>query len=192
MKYLVDKLYVLNNKIIFDYENEYDSIPLKNYILENNLEIFLYNNDGSNKIYFTLQECEEIIKLNNIKNNIPFQQQKKLKITSLKLANIISDLLGINIKTNPRTRINKDGISYVVVAAKKSALFRNILTSYIYISLIKENKLEISSNDYRILIALKKVNIKSNNLNNFTIIVQKNGEIKINNQEPTFQKTIKF
>ena len=225
-KYPIEQLYLIDingKKIIalFD-DNECFEInsgkkienykiidSLKNILIAQNLDIFIIDINGNLKEVLNINDIEFLYQVLQKKLSLPVASLQRMQALSNKLANIISDLLGLNVTVNPSTPfnfVNSFDITEVVVSAKKLAQFKFYLSKYLRAYLIANKSVEIiyevGARDYRINRALNKSRIMISEKikeNIFSIAVMPDGKIMINgidirkiNVNQGFQKTINF
>lgn len=162
---------------------------LKEEIKENNINVCLLLKDGKEKRNLSLEEIINIIKLINLLGSKSFD---KLNDLCNNVANQISDLLGINVYSNPSSNLRIKEIDEIIIPATKALKFKNLLFNYIKISLILDSSVTITQNDYRILRAMNGCRIKYPEFENeFKITISELGEINIEckNVDNGFQKT---
>jgi hypothetical protein len=163
---------------------------LKEEINNKNLDVCLLTKDGELKKEINISEVENFVKLINLLENKPFND---LNETCTNVVNKISDLLGINVYSNPSSNLKLKNITEVVIPATKVIKFKNLLFKYIKISIILDDLITISNNDYRIIRALKCSKIKMPITNEFLITanLEKQINIECSNVVDTYQKKLK-
>ncbi len=194
-----------------------DSNEIKNFkfidyfeeiIKDNEIDLLITDTSGNPKKNLTKEEINSLFKILEKKASFSQQILQRKQIISVNVANIISDLLGLNIKISPNTPFRFDellGVDEVLVPAKKLKLFKMNMAKYLRASLIDEEELLIKYNDdskdYRVTRSLNKAGIKESerlNSNTFSLSLS-NGKLRINDidiqkyqKDQGFQKTIKF
>ena len=183
--------------------------PFKETVLQNGLSILLKDAYGNDKQNFTVGEISQIAKTIGALKKLNPNQISYIQRTSGSITNIISDLLGLNVKTNPSSTakvMEERTIHNVVVPASKLVLFKRTLAKYLSASFLTERVAIISNysdcQDYRIARALHIAKIKTTNelqKNIFSVRADLEGNIKIDDVdvykrgvEQGFQKRIQF
>lgn len=207
----------VGNRIVDVFNELHDSSNTKfeikalflDVLKEYNLDILLTDSNGNQMQKISITKVVDLLKLLDKKQFLN-QTDEKNKIISNNAANIISDLLGINI-SKPSTNFNFSeslGTKEIIVSARKLKLFKQFLAKYIEIHLLAEPNVIMTyskdGQDYRIVRALKLAKIKQTEQmkeNTFTLIVNKEGKLKINDldineyrhkQDSGFQKVFKI
>lgn len=220
--YPVQSLYLVaidDNQIVAyldDHNNCFDiySNKIDNYkiigsfdelIKSNGLSLLITDSNGNPKRYLNADEINFLSKI--LKRKLSYSQQIKQKnhVISVNIVNIVSDLLGLNVKINPSTPYKFEetfDINEILVSAKKLKTFKKALINYINASLIGDRNIsityEVGERDYRISRSLETANIVQTprlKQNTFSLSFL-NGKLEINNRDikeyQGFQKTIKF
>lgn len=223
--YPIDSLFIVMvdgiKKIVYkDVSNRYydlDSNEINDFkfidyfeeiLKENELDLLITDISGNPKKNYTKEEINFLFKILERKASLSQQNLQRKQIISVNVANIISDLLGLNIKISSNTPFKFDdllGVDEVLVPARKLKLFKMNMIKYLRASLIDEEKLSIKyddvEKDYRVTRSLNKAGIKeTERLSKHTFSVTlSNGKLRINDvdiqkyqKDQGFQKTIKF
>lgn len=180
--YVVDKILDKSFKIVKS---------LKEEIEEKQIGVCLLSKDGREKREVTIYEIINIIKVNTLLEKRSFDD---LNNVCINMANQITDLLGININSNPSSTLKLSNVEEMAIPAIKVQKFKNLLFNYIKISIILDGNVSVSNKDYRVLRALKGAKIKTPEFENeFTIVGNSNGEISLecSNVVEGFQKPFK-
>ena len=173
---------------IFDWEIQIIE-PFKDVLLKNDLGTLLIDQNGNMKN--SLSTMDIVLMMKHIKAKLirtPIQLDY-IKTTSVKAVNVICDLLGLNINSNPSSKLNlgvERPIHEVVVPATKLDLFKQTLIQYFNTFLLNEKSI-VSSNckdfrDYRIARSLKVAKIKVTDelkQNSFSITVDLEGNLMV-------------
>lgn len=193
----------------FNEINDFKFIDYFEEILKDNeLDLLITDISGNPKKNYTKEEINFLFKILERKASLSQQNLQRKQIISVNVANIISDLLGLNIKISSNTPFKFDdllGVDEVLVSARKLKLFKMNMVKYLRASLIEEEKLSIKytdeEKDYRVTRSLSKAGIKETERltkNTFSITLS-NGKLRINDvdiqkyqKDQGFQKTIKF
>ena len=181
--------YTFIDRII--YHNFEITKSLKEEIDSKNINVCLILKDGKEKKEITIEEIINIIKLTKLLENKSFD---KLDSICMNITNKIIDLLGINVISNPSSNLKLNVIYENIIPAPKVSKLKDLLFSYIKISMILDEKVTISNDDYRILRALNVCRIKNLKENKFTLVGSSNGEINIecSNISNEFTKKLKL
>lgn len=148
---------------------------LKEEIEIKKVNVCLISKDGKEKRELTIEEIMNIIKLINLLDKISFEHLDNVCIT---ISNQVCDLLGINVNINPSSTLKLNNIDEVIVPASKAQKFKNLLFNYVKISMILDDSIIITNNDYRIIRALNGCKIKKQEIQNeFTLMGNSFGEI---------------
>ncbi|MBE6149161.1 MAG: hypothetical protein E7170_00370 [Firmicutes bacterium] len=167
--------YSLINKKIYDFKF---IKSLKEEIKAKKMEVCLYTRNGEDKKNIAIEDVINIIKISKMLDEDNFDNINELCYI---MTNKISDLLGINIESNPSSNLKIEDIEEICVPAIKVEKFKTSLFNSIKISLILDGNVEIYNDDYRVLNALKKSNIKNNGIENeFFISVDRKGQEELN------------
>lgn len=234
--YPIDKLYsgILNGKniVVFvsDLEgknlirpltvNEYDIVnidsieivePFLETLRKADLDVFLTDQNGLQKKEISAQQIADLNKVLYRKRTLDEHYAKRNRLLSNNVACVVSDLLGLNVRTNPSTAFGFDQvmpINEIVVSAQKLQNFKSYLINYLEVGFLTEGSVIVTKEedvcDYRVLRALKRSKIKRTEElkeNNFEVRAKDTGQITVNGvdikeyskrQESGFQKVIHF
>ena len=174
-------------------------------IHENDLDLLVTDIHGNPKKNLTKDEIIFLEKMVERKSLLPQQVLERKRIISVNIANIISDLLGLNIDLRSSTPFKFIETNGILVPARKLRLFKINMAKYIRSSIVSNEVITIryddTERDYRIKRSLNKAGIKESDKlkeNKFSLSLV-NGKIKINDieaqkyqQEQSFQKVIKY
>ena len=148
---------------------------LKEEINKKKINGCLISLDGKDKKELTIEEIIKIIKLTVLLENKSFNRLNEM---CKNIVNQISDLLGINVLSNPSSDLIIKEVEEIVIPASKALKFKELLFNYIKISIIIDGNVSISNDDYRIKRALKGCKIKTPEFENkFTITANSDGEV---------------
>ena len=202
--------YLDDHNNCFDiYSNKIDNYKIigsfDELIKSNGLSLLITDSNGNPKRYLNADEINFLSKI--LKRKLSYSQQIKQKnhVISVNIVNIVSDLLGLNVKINPSTPYKFEeifDINEILVSAKKLKTFKKAMINYINASLIGDRNIsityEVGERDYRISRSLETANIVQTprlKQNTFSLSFL-NGKLEINNRDikeyQGFQKTIKF
>ena len=183
--------YSLVDKKIYDFKI---IKSLEEEIKEKKMQVCLYTKNGEDKKTIAIEDIINIVKISKILDDKTFDNMSEL---CYMMTNKISDLLGININSNPSSNLIIKDIEEICVPATKVLKFKTNLFNSIKISLILDGNVEIYNDDYRVLNALKKSGIKINGIENeFFISIDTKGQeelqcdyiIKNNKHVKSYQK----
>ena len=150
---------------------------LKEEIKRKKINGYLINLDGKDKKELTIDEIIKITQLIELLENKSFN---RLNDMCKNIVNQISDLLGINVLSNPSSDLVIREIEEIVIPASKTLKFKELLFNYIKISMIVDGNITITNDDYRIKRALKGCKIRKPEFENkFIISANDNGEITL-------------
>jgi len=152
------------------------------------MNVCLLKKEGRAKQIFTIPEILQIIKITKLLENNNYDELNNFCIN---VVNNISDLVGINVNSNPSSNLKLNGVEEIIVSAPRAIKFKMILFNYLKISLLNERIIKIKGDDYRILNALNLCKIKKpKELNEFTLEISVNGTYFIDcvKIEKSFQK----
>lgn len=183
--------------------------PLKEAVLQNELGILLKDSYGNDKAEFSGGEITQIVKSITARKSLNPNQINYIQKTSEAITSIISDLVGLNVKTNPSSPlklVEERTIQNIVIPASKLVLFKQTLVKYLSTSFLTERVAIISNygdcQDYRVARSLNIAKIKVTpelQKNVFSVRADLEGNIKIDDVdvykrgvEQGFQKRIKF
>ena len=177
---------------------------------ENSLDILLTDSDGIQMQQLSSAKVADLLSLLERKKTLNQVVAQRNQLISNNVANLVSDLLGLNISTpsTPFKFSDKLKTKEVIVPAKKLTIFKKVFLEYVKASLLSEYNIIITygpdGQDYRIARSLKKAKIMQTEQmksNAFSLSCNKEGKLKINDldineyrkkQETGFQKTFRF
>ena len=199
-----------------DFNNCFDihSNKIENYkiigsfeelIKSNDLNLLIVDKNGNPKRNLTVDEINYLLKILKFKLSISQQIKQRNHAICVSIVNIVSDLLGLNVKTNPNTPYKFESefdINEILVPASKLRLFKKAMIDYINTTLIVDRNISITyedgERDYRIIRSLNKAGIKESERlahNTFSLSLS-NGKLEINDRDikeyQGFQKIKKY
>lgn len=164
-----------NYEIIDDYVLDFKmKKTVKEEIKNKKINGILIDKDGKNKKEITIDEIIEIVKLISLLEN---KSYNNLNYMCKNMVNQISDLLGINVYSDPSSDLSIKDVEEIIIPAPKVSKFKELLFDYIKTSIIIDNNIAITNDDYRIKRALKSCKIRNPEDENKFIISTNNGEI---------------
>ncbi len=200
--------------------NEYDIVNVDNIeivepfietLKKADLDVFLTDQNGLQKKEISVQQIVDLNKVLYRKRTLDEHYAKRNHLLSNNVACVVSDLLGLNVASNPSTMFGFDKImpiNEIIVSAQKLQNFKTYLINYLEVGFLTEGSVIVTKEgdicDYRVLRALKKSKIKKTEelkANDFAVTAKGTGQITVNGldikeyskkQENGFQKVIHF